>query len=208
VQTAAATAPTGATVTSTLYAGNTQITLGAENGNAPEVVGLDASQAMGTDVYEFASTTRAQGSSEVAQTWTSTFATQTFTAPAPLGGATSSVASPTPYPIVMTTWNAYPNATGYVWDARQGLGSTAAPPTEWTAIVGPGYVGGSPKFQMPDLSMLTGWSAMFQLQTGQMVNGTALAVTSSAGAADFPTVDPAAAGTSRVVVTSGWTVTP
>jgi len=44
--------------------------------------------------------------------------------------------------------------------------------------------------------------------TGTPVLGTLLATTSSAGAADFPTVNPAANGTTRALVTSGWTVTP
>jgi len=202
-----ATLPQGATPTSTLYsAGGTQVTLSL---GGTTLVGLDSTQAMTGDVYDFTSTTRAQGSSETSEIWTSTVADQTFTAPAPLGGATSSVPATTPYPIIMTTWNGYTNANGYVWDARQGIaGGTGGSPMQWTAIIGPGYVGSMPRFQMPDLSMVSGWSAMLQLQTGQPVNGTVVAETSSAGATDFPNVNPAANGTTRTIVSSGWTVTP
>jgi hypothetical protein len=61
---------------------------------------------------------------------------------------------------------------------------------------------------MPDLSMLAGWSASLQLVSGSPVNGTVLATTSSVGATDFPTVNPAPSGTTRALVTSGWSVTP
>jgi hypothetical protein len=205
--TATATVPTGAAATSTLYsAGGTQVTLAL---GGTTLVGLHSTQAMTGDIYQLSSTTRGQGSTETSEIWATTVAAQTFTAPAGLGGATSTVTGTTPYPIIKTTWNPYTSAVGYAWDARQGAGGTAAgSPLQWTAILGPGYVGAMPAFQMPDLSMLTGWSASFQPVTGQMVTGTALAETSSAGAADFPTVNPAASGTTRTVVTSGWNVTP
>ena len=205
------TAP-GAGVSTTLYtASGTALNLGTAGGNGGGslfVTGLDASQQVAGDLYAMAATFRAQGSSETVEIWASTTGAQTYTDPAPLGGATSTVPTTMPYPEILTTWSAYANAIGYLWDARQGLGTSFVPPLEWTAIVGPGYVGSTPKFQTPDLSMLTGWSTTFEFQTGQQVVGSASALTSTAGTADFPIVNPATAGTQRVLAASGWTVTP
>jgi len=203
---------TGGGVTTTLYTANgTSLNLGTSGGNGGGgtvvVTGLDASQQTAGDLYAMAATWRAQGSSETVEVWAGSAGAQTFTDPSPLGGAISSVTSPTPYPEITTTWNAYANSVGYIWDARQG-GATLVPTLEWTAIVGPGYVGSTPKFQMPDLSALSGWATGFQMQTGQQVTGSSSALTSTAGATDFPTVNPAASGTQRVLVASGWTVTP
>jgi hypothetical protein len=209
------TAPQGAFVTTTLYSsGGTQVSLGASaaagNVGSTLVTSLGTSQGASGDIYSMSATTIAQGASATSEVWANAPSALTFTAPAALGGATSAVASQTPYPIIMTTWNAYANAIGYAWDIKQGQGGSVggASPLEWTAIVGPGYVGASPKFQMPDLSTLTGWSAAYQPTTGNPVLGTVGGTTSSAGAADFPTVNPAPNGTTRTLVTSGWTVTP
>lgn len=211
--TTAVTAPTGALITTTLYsAGGTQVGLGTSGGNGGGgsfVTAIAAAQAMSGDLYSMAATMRATGSSEIVENWATTVSAQTFTDPAALGGATSSVPTTMPYPIVMTTWNAYASSIGYTWGAHQGLGSAAGLfPLEWTALLGSGYVGTMPRFQMPDLSMLAGWSTSLQFQTGTQVGGTSAALTSSLGASDFPPVNPAAAGTQRVVATSSWTVTP
>ena len=203
---------TGAAVSTTLFTANgTSLNLGTSGGGTGGgtvvVTGLDASQQMTGDLYAMAATFRASGSTETVEIWADSAGAQTFTDPPSLGGASSSVPTTTPYPEILTTWNAYGNAVGYLWDAHQG-GASIIPTLEWTAIAGPGYVGSSPRLQMPDLSMLTGWSTSFQMQTGMQVTGSASALTSTAGASDFPTVNPAAASTQRVLVASGWTVTP
>ena len=59
---------------------------------------------------------------------------------------------------------------------------------------------------MPDLSALAGWNDAFELGTAPIV-GSVTAMTSSAGASDFPTGIPAA-GTDRVFVRSDYGVTP
>jgi len=60
---------------------------------------------------------------------------------------------------------------------------------------------------MPDLSHLPGWSKALQLVAGTMATGEVTAMTSSAGAPDFPPKSPVA-GTKRVFAHSTFTVTP
>ncbi len=212
VTSAAVTVPTGTTgvtAATTLYtAGGTQMTLVAGSTAPYTTVGLDASLAMTGDIYDQAVVERGNGSVASVENWTTTIAAQTYTPPTPLGGATSSVPTTTPYPEIMTTWNAYSNAVGYAWDARQGGTTPGGTNVRWTTLFGPGYVGSSPKFQMPDLSGLTGWSASLQLVAGTQVVGTSAAMVSSGGASDFPPAAIAVAGTVRTTASSNWTVTP
>jgi hypothetical protein len=209
VQTAAVTAPTGANASTTLYsAGGTNLTLSAQNAGPYQATGLPASLAMTGDVYDQLITVRGNGGGAAVESWASAIATQSYPSPAGLGGSISTVAGTTPYPEISTMWAAYANATAYAWDARQGASVVGAATTRWTTIFGPGYLGGSPKFQMPDLSMLAGWSAKLAFQTGVAVAGTTAAEITSAGISDIPPVTPAAPGTQRTTVTSDWTVTP
>jgi hypothetical protein len=60
---------------------------------------------------------------------------------------------------------------------------------------------------MPDLSRLPGWSAALHFVAGTPATGEVTAMTSSAGAIDFPP-GPPVAGTSRVFAHSTFTVTP
>jgi hypothetical protein len=214
--TANVTATTGAIATTTLYtAGGTTLRMSAQTTAPYASYGLDSTQAMTGDVYDQQVVDRGAGASAIVDTWVSAIADQTYTAPPALGGATSSVPTTMPYPEIMTTWNAALNAIGYAWDARQGGGAVGTVPTvRWTVLLGPTYIGSSPRFQMPDLSMLTGWSAGLAFSTtGGMVMGNVAAYGSSGGAADFPAAVPGrgsngAPGTTRTTVTSDWTVAP
>ena len=67
--------------------------------------------------------------------------------------------------------------------------------------------GTSPAYRMPDLSALAGWNVKLQPVVGTMVVGAVQAMTSTAGANDFPAGRPAV-GTQRAFVRSDWTVTP
>jgi hypothetical protein len=216
VATANVTTVANSIVSTTLYtAGGTTVTMVTQGATPYTSAGLDASQAMTGDVYDQQVLVRGAGTTSILDTWSTAVADQTYTAPAALGGATSSVPTTTPYPQVMTTWNGYTGAIGYAWDARQGASSVGgAAPVRWTAILGTTYLGSSPKFQMPDLSMLAGWSPSFGFTTtGGMVTGTVAAYTSTGGAADFPGAvqvrgSNGAPGTTRVTVSNDWTVTP
>jgi hypothetical protein len=79
----------------------------------------------------------------------------------------------------------------------------------WSATISPGAAGATPTYTMPDLSGLPGWNKALQLVAGMKVNadGVVTAMTSSAGAPDFPP-NPPAAGTKRVFAHSKFTVTP
>ncbi len=216
VTTGNVTATTGAIVTTSLYtAGGTTVTMTTQGAAPYTSAGLDASQAVTGDVYDQQVLVRGTGATSILDTWVSTVADQTYTAPTALGGATSSVPTMTPYPEIMTTWNGYTGAIGYAWDARQGGGTVGGvPAVRWTAILGTTYLGGSPKFQMPDLSTLAGWSQSFAFSpTGGTVAGSVAAYTSSGGAADFPGAvqgrgSNGAPGITRTTVTGDWTVTP
>ena len=140
------------------------------------------------------------------QNWTSTIAAQTYTAPAAVGGATTTVPTTTPYPMLSTTWSAYTGAVGYTWDATQGA---VGAQVEWTAVIGAMYAGTTPKFTMPDLSMLTGWNPVLEYTTaGGNGTGTLRAVTSTAGTSDYPANAIPAAGTQRTFASGAFTFTP
>jgi hypothetical protein len=206
------TADAGATVgaATTLYsAGATNVAFSAANLAPYESDGLGSAATIAGDVYDQAIAVSENGASAVVESWTTAIQAQTYVAPAALGGATASVPTSAPYPEIETTWNAYSNANGYVWDAQQsGVAVSATAAIEWTAVLGPGYTGASPKFQMPDLSGLTGWKAGWQFEAGTDVAGSVMAQTSSGGLGDFPAAPPAPAGTTRAFASSGWTVTP
>jgi hypothetical protein len=126
------------------------------------------------------------------QNWTAIIADQTFTHPAPLGLVATTILPEAPLHFE-TSWSAHPDALGYRWEARQGE-------VIWRATLSAGYAGGAPQFVLPDLSALPGWTAALELQFASMTGGVT-AVTSTAGAVDFPTVDPAPAGTQRAFIT-------
>lgn len=132
-------------------------------------------------------------------------------APTPLGATTTTSAATMPYPRFMSTWPGYAGAVGYTWTLAQtppvaGCGGSACTIT-WAAWVSPGALGAMPSYTMPDLSHLPGWSQALQLVAGTMATGNVTAMTSSAGAMDFPPTPPAA-GTKRVFAHSTFTVTP
>ncbi len=200
------------TATTLLYTANGTTATIARNTTQLVTGSLAASQMAAGDVYDQQIQVAGSGQTATVTNATATPAAQTYAAPAPLGGATATVPATTPYPEVKTTWGAYTGAVGYTWTATQTLaaaqcgGQTACTVT-WAAALSPGVTGGSPSYTMPDLSALTGWSASLQLVTGTMVTGTVEAMTSTAGAMDFPAGVPAA-GTQRVLVRSDYTVTP
>ena len=191
-------------------AGGTQLTLASDN-TTFESDALASADAATGDVYDQQIIVTENAATSRVQNWTATIADQAYTAPTALGGATSSVAATTPYVEIQTTWNANTGAVGYFWSASQGAAGPGTQPTlQWTAAIGPGYIGSSPKYTMPDLSALAGWSASLELVTGTQVGGAVTAWTSTAGISDFPVADaiPAAAGTQRTSVDARWTVTP
>jgi hypothetical protein len=173
---------------------------------------LNATQMMAGDVYDQQILVGGNGQTAIVTNATAHPAAQTYTAPTPLGGATSTVATTMPYPQVSTTWAPYANTIGYVWTAaqtptRQQCGGTACT-IAWTVQLSPGVTGSSPGYRTPNLSALTGWDPALAFVTGATVTGYAEADTSSAGASDFPNVTPPAVGTQRVMVRSAFTVTP
>jgi len=107
----------------------------------------------------------------------------------------------------MSTWSAYTNAIGYVWNATQDCGSNTPCTLTWTAVLSPGVTGNMPGYQMPDLSALAGWKPDLELAPGTGVVGAVTALTSSAGAEDFPPGIPAN-GTDRTFVRADYAVTP
>jgi hypothetical protein len=176
--------------------------------------GLAGALAQAGDVYNQQIDVSSPGALAIVQNWVASVANQTYSAPASLGGAASTVPTDVPYPRIKTTWAAYSGSIGYDWSASQSLSGSACGGNGgncsviWTAALSPGAVGTSPTTEMPDLSALTGWDMKFQMQTGTNVTGSVRAATSSKGASDFPVTDPAAAGTQRTFVSSTWTATP
>jgi hypothetical protein len=200
------------TAATTLYTANGSSARLVQQGAMPfESDALASTLTAAGDVYDQSITVSGQGQTAIVTNATAAPAAQTYVAPTPLGGATSTVPSTTPYPQLATTWAAYSNAVGYTWAATQQptraqCGGAPCSVT-WTTLLSPGVAGTAPSFQMGDLSALAGWSASLQFLAGTMVAGTVEAMTSTAGDADFPAGTPAA-GTQRVFVRSGFTVTP
>jgi len=204
-----------ATATTTLYANGTTALL-ARNSTLPlSGAALAAAQAAAGDVYDQAIALNAATSSEAASIAIAAPAMQTLAAPPPLGTATSMDATGTTYPEIMTTWTAYGSAIGYAWTGTQqlataqcGTGATTPCTIAWAAVLSQGVVGATPAYQMPDLSPVAGWTAAFQMVTGQQTNESLTAVTSSAGASDWPPVTPPAVGTSRTSAQTRWMFMP
>jgi hypothetical protein len=179
---------------------------------------LAATQMAAGDVYD----QRVTAEFVTGQAVTTTIATATATAPGdvsitaktPLGVTTTTSAATMPYPMYRSTWPAYAGAIGYTWTLAQtpmpppaaGCGGTIPCTITWTAWVSPGAVGAMPSYTMPDLSQLPGWSTALQFVAGAKATGDVTAMTSSAGAVDFPP-GPPAAGTMRVFAHS-VTATP
>lgn len=219
-QTATVTATTTAgqtpVVSTTLYsAGGTVFTFVRQGAGASFTsTSLAGALALTGDVYDQRIEIDTSGATAAVESWVSSVANQTYNAPIALGTVTSTVPSQMPYPMIKTTWGKYAGSVGYNWVATQGLTGTACGAgggncsVLWATVVSPGYVGSSPQLLMPDLSGLTGWDPKLQMQSGANVTGSVVAATSSAGQADFPSVNPAAAGTQRTFVSSNWTATP
>jgi len=202
-----------AQATTLLYsAGGTQATM-ARVGQNYQSIALDPAQAAAGDVYDQQILVAAAGQTAIVTNATATPGDQTFTAPDPLGGATSTVPATAPYPQILTTWAPYANIVGYTWTAAQqpslpDCGGTTPCLITWSALLSPGVTGNSPGYRMPDLSALTGWDPAVAFVAGTQIAGYAEADTSSAGASDFPAATPPAVGTQRVMVRSDFTVTP
>ncbi len=174
---------------------------------------LASKQAAAGDVYDQRVTVNLPSNQAVtATTATTTPASVSITAPTPLGATTTTSAATMPYPRFRSTWPGYAGAVGYTWTLAQtppaaGCGGAANCTITWTASVSPGAAGAMPSYTMPDLSQLPGWSPALQLVAGTMATGEVTAMTSSAGAMDFPP-QPPVAGTKRVFAHSTFTVTP
>ncbi|HSN24815.1 MAG TPA: hypothetical protein VLT45_00980 [Kofleriaceae bacterium] len=202
-----------ATATTQLYtAGGTNATLDRVS-QSFESDALADTQGVAGDVYDQQIAVTANGQAGIVTKATATPGDQTYTAPTPLGGATSQVTGTTPYPIIHTTWAAYASTIGYAWTATQTLGpqqcgTNTGCQVVWTALLSPGVTGSSPGYTVPDFSALAGWSNNLAFATGATVTGYAEAGVSSGGAGDFPPVTPPPAGTQRTYVRSAFTVTP
>lgn len=193
--------------------------LNTSNGSTPRLVHSTSTletqalaQSAAGDVYDQQIEVDDGAATAITTNATATPAAQTFVAPAPLGTATTSLATATPYPILTTTWSSYPAAIGYQWSTTQTLGAGCVAGafscvTTWTANLSPGAVGASPSYTMPDLSQLAGWSTNLELAATAAATGYVEAITSSAGAADFP-IGPPAAGTQRAFARTTFSITP
>lgn len=192
----------------TLYTANgTQAGLTRETGNW-ESDALATAQRRPTDVYDQSIAVLTLGHGSTVTNATNAPGTLDYTAPDALGDVTASVASTQPYPLVETTWSDYPEAVGYTWTATQpdvcdGLATCAV---VWTAYLSPGVTGMSPSYRMPDLSPVTGWKTDYAFASAG-IEGSVTAISSTAGATDFPTGIPAS-GTQRVFVRTDFDVTP
>jgi hypothetical protein len=205
----AATGSTIATVGTVLYSANgttdVPFVVQAAVGTGYTTEGLAAADGVAADLYLQDVTGKAAGG-EV-QNWIgSAVAAQTFTEPAAFGGATVGTVTATPYPLWATTWPVYTNAVGYTWDATQGVAGAV----EWEAVIGAMYAGSgsTATFTMPNLSTLTGWSTALQFATTGNGTGMVRAVTSTAGAKDYPPNAVPAPGTVRTFATGKFTFTP
>lgn len=213
VQTLAATILAAAqqrpSTTTTLFArGGTSVPL-VRDATAPlEREALVTAQADPEDVYETTLTLASQGQAATTTIVTATPAAETFVAPPPLGGALAAATGGT----ITTTWQPYAGAAGYRWEASQVLATAQCGPgvggqciTNWTALLSAGYLGAATMFATPDLPVL---AADERFVAGTAVTGTAQAITTSGGIADFPPLAPAPPGTTRTNVRADWSVTP
>ena len=173
---------------------------------------LAATQMRASDVYDQAVAINTPGRSVTLTSANGDPGAQTVVPPPALGAVDSSVPAKAPYPIIETTWPAYPDSIGYAWNATQQLapqdcGGNRACVVAWTAYVSPGVTGEQPAYRMPVLAGLPGWDAGFELAASEQVVGSVTAQTSSAGAGDFPPGVPAS-GTERAFVRTDFAVTP
>jgi hypothetical protein len=173
---------------------------------------LATAQRRATDVYDQQIAVTTFGTSATVTNATSTPGAQTYVAPAPLGGVNASVATTMPYLMLAAAWPAYANPIGYTWNATQQLssqqcGGNLACTIVWTSYVSPGVTGTMPGFRMPNLASAGGWKSAFELSSSAQIVGGVTAMTSSAGAGDFPPAPPAD-GTKRTFVRSDFSVTP
>jgi hypothetical protein len=164
-----------------------------------------------SDVYDQTITVSTFGRSATVSRLTSSPSAQTYVAPTAIGAPMTAIPTKDPYVRVETTWQSYAGASGYVWTATQTPGSflcggTACTIT-WRALLSPGVTGMSPGYLMPDLAGLAGWKPGWQLVSSVPVTGSVQALTSSAGAADFP-LGPPTDGLLRTTSRADFTVTP
>jgi hypothetical protein len=207
-------APISSETTTVLFTGNgTAIPL-AHLTKAPLVsTALMSPQAAAGDVYDQRVTVELVAKQGVTTTTATTTPTDLSITPAtPLGAATTTRTATTPYPTFGSTWHGYTGAVGYTWfltqtPAAAGCSGSPACTITWTALLSPGAVGAMPSYTMPDLSQLPGWSQELGFVAGTMATGEVSAMTSSAGAMDFPPRPPVA-GTQRVFAHSTFTATP
>jgi len=183
-----------------------------QSGMAPLSTGsLPAAEMQSDDVYNQIVTETSSGQAMITSNATAMPGAITYSAPPPLGGALASVTATMPYPIISTSWGSYANAIGYTWTAAQMLSGAACGNNEaactitWTSL--DGVTASAGMYEMPDLSALPGWTSAFELAPGTLVTGTVQAITSSAGATDYPPGNPVV-GTQRTFARSAWSVTP
>jgi hypothetical protein len=207
-------APMSSQTTTNLFTGNgTAVSMAHVTTTTLKSTALAGSQAAAGDVYDQRVTAEFVTNQPVTTTTaTTTPAALTITPQTPLGATPTTSAATTPYPIFRSTWPGYAGAVGYAWTLAQtppaaGCSGSANCTIRWTAWVSPGAAGTMPSYTMPDLSRLSAWSKALQLVAGTMATGDVTAMTSSAGAMDFPPRPPAA-GTKRVFAHSTFAVTP
>jgi hypothetical protein len=195
-------------------------TLYTENGTALgtvresqgwDSIALADAQMRAGDVYDQAIELAVPGRGVTVTNATSTPGAQTFVPVPLLDSPSSTVVTRMPYPIIETTWPAYADSVGYAWNATQQLGyqqcGNQACTVVWTAYLSPGVTGTMPGFRMPALADLPGWKRAFELADNVQAVGSVTAMTSSAGAGDFPPGTPTA-GTQRAFVRADFAVTP
>lgn len=196
----------------TLYTAN-GTTLGTvRESQGWESIALADAQMRTSDVYDQAIALAVPGQGVTLTNATSTPGAQTFVPVPLLGMPSTSVPARMPYPILQTTWPAYDNSVGYAWSASQQpgwqqCGGNQSCTIAWTAYLSPGVTGATPGFRMPALADLPAWKPAFELVDNAQVVGSVTAVTSSAGAGDFPPGTPAS-GTRRAFVRGDFAVTP
>jgi hypothetical protein len=177
-----------------------------------ETQGLAASQMRSSDVYDQLISVTLPGSSATVTNATNAPAAQTYVPPVPLGAIETHIAGKDPYPMLETSWGAYADTVGYVWNATQTLtqndcGGNLACTIVWASVLSPGVTGSEPAFRMPDLASVMGWKSQFAFVGSTQIVGGVTAQTSSAGAGDFPP-GIAANGTKRAFVRTDYGVTP
>jgi hypothetical protein len=205
--------PISSETTTNLFTGNGTAVAVAHLTKTPLASTALAGPPAAGDVYDQRVTVElVAGQAVTATAATTTPAAVSITAPAALGATTTTSAATTPYPMFTSTWPSYAGAVGYTWTLAQTppadrCSSSPSCTITWTASVSPGALGAMPSYTMPDLSRLAGWSAALQLVAGTPATGEVTAMTSTAGAIDFPPKPPVA-GTSRVFAHSTFAVTP